>query len=303
MSVRTAVLTLLVLATAAPAAAQSGNLVRNGTFAVDVAEWVVEDPGDAILAFSTSNASGGPSGSALVRNVHPGPGQGTGIRQCVGAVVAGARYTFAGKIRLPTGQSRSGSAQIGLRWHTQPDCAGANISSPQPRAEIQTPNDSFLDVVSTGNVAPPGAVSALFLAFPSKVEAGGELRAEFDDLRFELEDCAAGPTVLCLNGGRFRVSMTFATSAGQSGDAQAVSLTGDTGYFWFFSAANVESVVKVLNGCTLNQRYWVFAGGLTDVQAVLSVADTQSSVVKTYSNPQGTAFRPVQDTGAFATCP
>ena len=143
----------------------------------------------------------------------------------------------------------------------------------------------------------------MFLAFPSKVEAGGELRVEFDDLRFELEDCVAGPTVLCLNGSRFRVSMTFATTAGQSGDAQAVPLTSDTGYFWFFSDGNVESVVKVLNGCVLNQRYWVFAGWSTDVQAVLSVADTVSGAVVTYSNPQSTAFRPVQDTGAFATCP
>jgi hypothetical protein len=295
---------LVAVCAVLPAAARGGNLVRNGDFANDVAEWTVEEPEHAILEWSAADAGGSASsGSALVRNVHTGPGQGTGIEQCAGAVVAGASYTFSGKIRLATGQTRTGSARIGLRWHTEPNCAGPNIPSPQPLAEVETPSDSFVLVSSSGNVAPPGAVSALFQAFPSKVDPGGELRAEFDDLRFELEGCAGGPTVLCLNGGRFRVSMTFATATGQSGDAQAVSLTGDTGYFWFFSAGNVESVVKVLDGCDFNQRFWVFAGGLTDVRAVLSVADTQTSEVRTYSNPLGTAFRPIQDTAAFATCP
>jgi len=60
---------------------------------------------------------------------------------------------------------------------------------------------------------------------------------------------------------------------------------------------------KVLNGCGLNQRYWTFAGGLTDVNVILTVTDTQTGAVKIYTNPQGTAFRPIQDTGAFATCP
>jgi hypothetical protein len=286
-----------------PTPAIGANLVRNGAFASDVAEWAVEEPDRATLEWSAEDAAGSvASGSALVRNFHSGPQQGTGISQCVGPIAPGAPYTFGGKLRLPTGQSRTGSAQIGLRWHTQPGCVGANVGS-QPRREVSTPSDSFVEVVSTGNVAPPGAVSATFVAFPSKVEAGGELRVEFDDLRLDLESCAASATVLCLNGGRFRVAMTFATAGGQSGDAQAVALTTDTGYFWFFDAGNVETVTKVLNGCALNQRYWVFAGGLTDVQAVLTVADTQSGLVVTYSNPQGLAFQPIQDTGAFASCP
>ena len=64
-----------------------------------------------------------------------------------------------------------------------------------------------------------------------------------------------------------------------------------------------EVILKVLNACGLNQRYWVFAGGLTNVRTVLTVVDTQNNTTKTYTNPQGTAFVPVLDTGAFATCP
>jgi hypothetical protein len=58
-----------------------------------------------------------------------------------------------------------------------------------------------------------------------------------------------------------------------------------------------------LNACTLNSRFWVFAGGLTNVRVVMTVTDTQTGTVKTYTNPQGVAFQPIQDTSAFATCP
>jgi hypothetical protein len=94
-----------------------------------------------------------------------------------------------------------------------------------------------------------------------------------------------------------------APAGGGSGAGHAVPLTGDTGYFWFFNAANVEMVVKVLDGCGLNGRYWVFAGGLTNVRVVTTVTDTRTGAVKTYTNPQGTPFQPLQDTAAFATCP
>jgi len=83
----------------------------------------------------------------------------------------------------------------------------------------------------------------------------------------------------------------------------AIPGTSDTGQFWFFSSQNVEMVVKVLNGCGFNQRYWVFAGGLTNVQTVVTVRDTRTGISKTYTNPQGTAFQPVQDTSAFMGCP
>jgi len=62
-------------------------------------------------------------------------------------------------------------------------------------------------------------------------------------------------------------------------------------------------IVKVLNACGLNQRYWFFAGGLTDVKVHFTVTDTQTGKVKLYDNPPHTPFRPIQDTSAFATCP
>ncbi len=76
-------------------------------------------------------------------------------------------------------------------------------------------------------------------------------------------------------------------------------MTGDTGIFWFFSSGNVEMIVKIVDGRAVNSRFWVFAGGLTDVDVVMTVLDTQTGLSKTYHNPQGHAFEPIQDTGTF----
>ncbi|HSK80733.1 MAG TPA: trypsin-like peptidase domain-containing protein [Thermoanaerobaculia bacterium] len=114
--------------------------------------------------------------------------------------------------------------------------------------------------------------------------------------------CTPGATTLCLANGRFKVEATYDTGAAQ-GQAQTVKLTDETGYLWFFNESNVETVVKVLNGCGLNSRFWVFAGGLTNVQVRLTVTDTAKGTSKTYTNPPGTPFQPIQDTDALATCP
>ena len=115
--------------------------------------------------------------------------------------------------------------------------------------------------------------------------------------------CAAGDNTLCLNDGRFRVTLVFEDFEGVFGPATAQELTDDTGYFTFFDPANVEVVVKVLDACALVERYWVFAGGLTNVQVTLTVSDTATGDTRTYLNDLGAAFLPVQDTSAFATCP
>jgi hypothetical protein len=115
--------------------------------------------------------------------------------------------------------------------------------------------------------------------------------------------CVSGANTLCLNDGRFRVTLVFEAFDGTLGPATAQELTDDTGYFTFFDPANVEVVVKVLDACALVDRYWVFAGGLTNVQVTLTVSDTTDGATRTYLNDLGTAFQPVQDTSAFASCP
>jgi hypothetical protein len=113
--------------------------------------------------------------------------------------------------------------------------------------------------------------------------------------------CVADNDTLCLNNGRFKVEATFNTGS-QNGNAQVVKLTDETGYLWFFNASNVEAVIKVLNGCPVNQNFWVFTAGLTNVRVDITVTDTQTDTSKTYTNPLNTKYVAVQDTAAFATC-
>jgi hypothetical protein len=123
-----------------------------------------------------------------------------------------------------------------------------------------------------------------------------------DDPEPSATGCAPSSTSLCLRGGRFRVETTWTTSDHTTGAGKAVGLTGNTGYFWFFDESNVELIVKVLDGCNSNDRFWVFAGGLTNARVTLTITDTQTGAVHTYENPEGTAFRPIQDTAAMPTC-
>jgi hypothetical protein len=111
--------------------------------------------------------------------------------------------------------------------------------------------------------------------------------------------CTVNDTTLCLSGGRFQVQATWDTGS-SSGQAHMIQYTSDTGFLWFFANTNIEAVVKVLNACAPPfNRFWFFAGGLTNVKVTIIVTDSQLGSAKTYINPQGTAFAPIQDTGTF----
>ena len=110
--------------------------------------------------------------------------------------------------------------------------------------------------------------------------------------------CASGPTTLCLNANRFRAEVSWRTSDGVTGVGHALTMTSDTGSFWFFTSNNIELVVKVVDGRPFNNKFWVFYGALSNVEYTVTVTDSQSGAVKTYFNPQG-QLASVADTAAF----
>jgi hypothetical protein len=87
-------------------------------------------------------------------------------------------------------------------------------------------------------------------------------------------------------------------SQGTNGAGYSLSLTSDTGYFWFFSSNNVELVIKVVDGRAFNGFFWVFYGALSDVEYTITVTDMTTGVANTYANPQG-RLASVADTSAF----
>jgi hypothetical protein len=61
-------------------------------------------------------------------------------------------------------------------------------------------------------------------------------------------------------------------------------------------------VVKVLRGCDVNDKFWVFTAAATNVEYVVKVTDHQAGRTKTYFNPLFTPGRATSDVDAF-TCP
>ncbi|HVT16614.1 MAG TPA: Calx-beta domain-containing protein [Thermoanaerobaculia bacterium] len=118
--------------------------------------------------------------------------------------------------------------------------------------------------------------------------------------------CIADANTLCLGaGGRFKATVAWATADGKSGMGTVISLPSnpDSGLFYFFGPNNIEMLIKVLNACVPFNGYWVFFAATTNVQITVTVVDTKSGQTRVYFNQVNQAALPVQDTGAFATCP
>lgn len=107
---------------------------------------------------------------------------------------------------------------------------------------------------------------------------------------------------------RFVVTARWRTNPqpGTLTDGQALvagCANSGSGLFQFFSPNNWEIMVKALNGCGLNNRYWVFSAATTNVFYRMEVFDIRAGAQKIYFNYPGPPAPAVTDVNAFATCP
>ncbi|HKD19900.1 MAG TPA: hypothetical protein VKG23_18760, partial [Thermoanaerobaculia bacterium] len=98
--------------------------------------------------------------------------------------------------------------------------------------------------------------------------------------------CVADAQTLCLNGGRFRVQATFRSPTVTSGVGQSAPISDVSGSFWFFDAANLEIIVKVLDGSAVNDHFWVLYGALSDVEFSITVTDAVTGAIQSYFSQQ-----------------
>ncbi len=117
------------------------------------------------------------------------------------------------------------------------------------------------------------------------------------------ETCTRDALGLCLGSERFRADLTWRSFDGTTGSGKVVPVgSDDSGLLWFFEADNWEMLIKVLDGCAINDRFWVFAAATTTVEYTLRVTDTALGTTAEYFNPLGNAADAITDTDAFATC-
>jgi hypothetical protein len=280
------------------------NLLTNPHFNRDLAGWTVESPGlttNASYAPGVDRNNASDSGSALITAIHPEQFIISGMTSSCFPVTAGKYYRWSAEVFIPAGQASIGSVQPAFRFSS--DAACTHVDPAYYYIDNEDTTGQWLHLQGEG-VVPPGMVAAQLWVSPIKHTAGGSFSAYFDELEVIEVGCGGNDseTTLCLQGGRFAVSARWQTATG-SGQAQAVQLTGDTGYFWFFNPANVELVVKVLDACATFQRFWSFSAGLTNVQVDLTVQDTLTGTTKVYHNPLNTPYPPKLDANAFSTCP
>jgi ELWxxDGT repeat protein len=105
---------------------------------------------------------------------------------------------------------------------------------------------------------------------------------------------------LCLLGGRFEVQAEIQAPNGVFAGRRALA-TAESGIFTFFSPDNWELLVKVLDGCPLNQNFWVYASAASDLPYRLTIKDRASGAERTFDG-QGPVTGPILDSGAFYTC-
>lgn len=227
---------------------------------------------------------------------------GTTRRHYVNGELAGAWAEAAGPLGSSTAPVRIGSD---VAWTFTPDGAineirlwsvgrsetqirqwiNLPIASPQAGLVAVWANGGPDDVVGIHDGVIVGNVTAL--TFP--VALG----------------CTTTATTLCL-ADRFTVTVDWRVDGPPVSEGQgrvAPLTTAESGIFWFFAPTNWEVMVKVLDGCVINDRKWIFSAATTNVFYRLEVFDVEHGVNKVYFNYPGPPAPAVTDTAALATCP
>lgn len=126
---------------------------------------------------------------------------------------------------------------------------------------------------------------------PLQYTLDGAFAASFPALQPFLDNgsggggCRADQFSLCLLGGRFRVQVAWQNQYNNTaGSGNAIASSDSTGFFYFFDPSNYELILKILN---FGNVIKVFYGQLTDLHFTITVTDTVSGTVKTYTNTPG----------------
>ncbi len=173
----------------------------------------------------------------------------------------------------------------------------ASLTEPLVVATVASGYRSSATVVSTSNSG------AWVVAWPARPLTALDWGVDAALGSFGVR-CVASAEVLCLTGSRFEVQASFHDHLGRDGVGHGAPLSAESGTFWFFTPANTELIVKVVDACGHPDfhDFWVYAAGLTDVAVTLTVLDTWTGATWQRSTSLGEPFPSTLDSQAFHTC-
>ena len=88
----------------------------------------------------------------------------------------------------------------------------------------------------------------------------------------EFSTCEPSTTPLVFPSG-YEVSLCYEKPDGTLGEGRGgLWMSREAGLLWFFDRDNVEVLVKVLDGCAINNHHWVFTAPVTAPKARLGLA-------------------------------
>ncbi len=208
---------------------------------------------------------------------------------------------LAVEIEIPNTQTPGGCSS----WRVLPRKAwvhGRDLYGQFELEQIVAPCEPT--TVSTFRIPLPDLETGLYRILLHRDEVGAP-----DSESGDSEFWAQSPTLVAsqqlsqMIEGRFQVTVTWRDHSNRTGRGVPVTREeGRSAIFSFFREDNWELLVKVLDGCALNNHFWVFASASTNVEYTLRVEDVLSGATATYRNELGTPSPAITDTMALAIC-
>lgn len=153
-------------------------LVTNGGFDTGISSWTPAGPTYISLTPAAADAEGKPgSGSLLVSNTYTSSG-GSGAQQCL-AVTGGDFLNLSARVYIPSDQTATGLANLGLYLDAGTGCTGLYLTTCGTVTTALV--DQWVTLSGTCSV-PSNAKSGQLVAYTSKAQGTGGFLVYFDDV-------------------------------------------------------------------------------------------------------------------------
>ena len=109
------------------------------------------------------------------------------------------------------------------------------------------------------------------------------------------------PSVSLGDGDIFQVTVAWTDYLGEEGFGREVpGGSQESVNLWFFDPDNWEMLIKILDGCGINNHYWVLFAATTSVEFKVTVTHVPTGAQRVYTNPLWNPANAVIDTSAIA---